>query len=248
MLPKVFFELHSGLPRQGPGSRASTERAFRMIPTLPDQPRILDMGCGPGSSAIELARLSGGRIIAVDNHEPFLGELKERADANGSSDNIEIMNGDMLNLDFSDETFDLIWSEGAIYIIGFSDGLRSWRKLIKSGGYLAVTEVCWLENDRPDELVSYWQENYPAIKSISENIEIINSCGYSLVSHFTLPDFDWWDEYYYPIEKRLENFSKKYADDAEALGVFEMETQEIEMFRKFSRYYGYVFYIMLKND
>ena len=75
-LPKNFWEVHSNLPREGPGDNESTKKAYLMLKDLPENPRILDIGCGPGMQTIELAKLSGGQIVAVDNHQPFLEQLK----------------------------------------------------------------------------------------------------------------------------------------------------------------------------
>ena len=86
--------------------------------------------------------------------------------------------------------------------------------------------------------------NYPAIKTISQNIEIIEDVGYSLIDHFTLPDSAWWEDYYNPLEKRIKRFQEKYTGDKEALEFANASQQEIDLFRKYSNVYGYVFYIM----
>ena len=81
-LPDPFlFALFEGLPRKGPGSAASTERAYRCIDRHLHLPLILDIGCGSGASARELARLSHGEVVAVDLHRPFLRELRAAAAA-----------------------------------------------------------------------------------------------------------------------------------------------------------------------
>lgn len=72
---EFFFEIHQALPRQGPGSSESTRQAFNLLPELSSKPRILDIGCGPGAQTIELAKLSRGLIIALDNHQPYLDQL-----------------------------------------------------------------------------------------------------------------------------------------------------------------------------
>ena len=51
--------------------------------------------------------------------------------------------GSMDALPFEEEELDLIWSEGAIYNIGFERGLNEWRKYLKTGGYVAVSESSW---------------------------------------------------------------------------------------------------------
>lgn len=240
----IFFEIHSSLPREGPGDNESTRKAYLMLPDLPEKPRILDVGCGPGMQTIELAKLSNGRIDALDNHQPFLDHLKKRAEEEGVSDRINIINGDMFALNYEDKSFDLIWSEGAIYIIGFEKGIREWRKLLTDKGYVVVSELSWLRPDPPEEVRKFFAEGYPGIKTINENLETIKKAGYRIINHFVLPDESWWNNYYIPIAAKIPSLRLKYRDDKEALAILDCEELEMEMFRKYSKYYGYVFYIM----
>jgi SAM-dependent methyltransferase len=145
----LFFELFDGLPRQGPGDAASTLRALALVPGVGPQSRILDVGCGTGLQSRVLARSTRARVVAVDNHPPFVEELHRQALALGLGDRIEAHVADMRELDFAPGSFDLIWSEGAIYVMGFEAGLREWRRLLAPGGHLAVTEVCWTRPDPP---------------------------------------------------------------------------------------------------
>ena len=69
----------------------------------------------------------------------------------------------MRQLEFAPGSFDLIWSEGAIYNIGFRAGLEAWRPLLVKGGCMAVSEATWLTEDRPAEARAFWQEGYPAL-------------------------------------------------------------------------------------
>jgi ubiquinone/menaquinone biosynthesis C-methylase UbiE len=246
-LPEFFWVIHSGLPREGPGDNKSTRRAYRMLKDLPKNPRILDIGCGPGMQTVELAKLSGGHIVALDFHVPFLGELKEAAKKEGVDDRVKAVKGDMFNMKFEDGSFDVVWSEGAIFVIGFEKGLREWRQLLTPDGYVVVSELSWLKHDVPQEAETYITQVYPAIKTIEGNIEIIQNSGYRLVSSFVLPSKSWWDNYYTPIETKLPSLKDRYKDDEEASQVIAYEETEIEMFRKYSDYYGYVFYIMQVN-
>ena len=105
-LPKVFWEIHSDLPREGPGDNKSTRKAYMMLEGLPEHPRILDIGCGPGMQTIELAKLSNAQIVALDFHQPFLEQLKKSIKKEGLVDRIEAVNGDMLNLNYEDHSYD----------------------------------------------------------------------------------------------------------------------------------------------
>jgi len=135
---QIFFEIHSGLPREGPGDSRSTKRAFALLSDLPPEPHVLDIGCGPGMQTLDLARLTRGQIVALDNHQPFLDELSARARRAGLGSRVQAIYGDMEDLPFPRASFDLIWAEGSIYIFGFEKGLRAWKTLLRAGGYLAV--------------------------------------------------------------------------------------------------------------
>lgn len=124
---ELFFELFSDLPRQGPGDSACTRRALSLIPPLSPADRILDIGCGTGAQTMELARNSPASIVAVDFHPPYIEELKRRAAQSGIDARVRPCVGDMTHLDFPPHEFDLVWSEGAIYIMGFDAGLVAWR-------------------------------------------------------------------------------------------------------------------------
>ena len=135
-VPEFMYELFREMPRQGPGSNEYTRKAYKFLTGLPPQPNILDVGCGSGMQTLELARISEGQIIALDNYQPFLDDLKRHTEAEGLDNKIKTVNCSMFELPFAKDTFDLIWSEGAIFVIGFEKGLREWKPLIKYGGYL----------------------------------------------------------------------------------------------------------------
>ncbi|MBD3228452.1 MAG: hypothetical protein GF329_09710 [Candidatus Lokiarchaeota archaeon] len=62
---QYFVDLFGELPRCGPGSIEATRKAFYSMRNVPTNPKILDIGVGTGMSTIELAKLSGGSIIAI---------------------------------------------------------------------------------------------------------------------------------------------------------------------------------------
>lgn len=172
-MTELFWEIHSDLPREGPGDNGSTRRAFQTLQdlhSLPVHPQIADMGCGPGMQTLELARISGGAIHALDTHQPFLDELNRRAAAAGLADRITTLNVSMAESPFEPASLDLIWSEGAIYIIGFAAGLRRWRPLLKPGGCVAVTELSWLKPAAPEQARAFWADGYPGMCSVAENL------------------------------------------------------------------------------
>jgi ubiquinone/menaquinone biosynthesis C-methylase UbiE len=243
-LTNIFFEIHSELPREGPGDNESTKKAYSMLRNLPEHPRILDVGCGPGMQTIALAKLSRGRIIALDNHQPFLDDLKRKVEEAGVSGRIQAVNGDMHAIDYAANSFDVIWAEGSIFVIGFERGLREWKRLLTDNGYLIVSELSWLKPDAPEEVRKFFAEVYPVMKTVEENLEVARKTGYRIVGWFAIPESSWWGNYYAPIERKLPALKSKYRGDKDALHILACEEVEIEMYRKYAEYYGYVFYVL----
>ena len=243
---EVFWRLHKGLPQQGPGSDASTRRALAMIPRLPAAPRILDLGCGPGRQALALARETGGHVTAVDLLPPFLAELEERAAASRLGERIETVQASMGDLPFEDESFDLLWSEGAIYNIGFQEGLAGWRRLLRPGCGVAVTEATWLSESPSDAIRSFWNTEYPAMQSIEDNERAVAEAGYTLLGSFVLPEREWWDDYYSPFERRLRALRSE-RDDEVWVTALDYHEKELSTVRECGGSFGYVFYVMQKR-
>jgi ubiquinone/menaquinone biosynthesis C-methylase UbiE len=245
---KIFFEIHKDLPREGPGSFKSTERAYNTIRKHLKKPMILDVGCGPGKQTIDLLNISDGEITAVDNHKPFIDQLEKEIIKGNFSNRVTAKVGDMFNLDFKEEQFDLIWCEGAIYNIGFEKGLSEFRKFLKPKGFIAATEACWLTNNISKEAKIFWDSEYPAIIHLEDNLKIAEECGYKIIDHFVLEKSAWFNDYYNPIIPRLAMLKEKYAGDETAEKIIHLHEKEIEIMDKYSNEVGYVFFILQKND
>lgn len=239
-----LFKLHEGLPRGGPGSNRSTREAIRRLPPLPESPRVLDIGCGPGQQSVVLAQELQGPTIAIDLYPPFLQACRINAELAGVVDLVEAREMSMDALDFEPESIDLIWSEGAVFILGVEAALRLWRPFLKPGAALAFSEATWLTEDPPAEAKAYWAENYPVMATAQANEATAEAQGYKPMDRFTLPASDWSEEYYGPLKERIEEV-KPGARPAMAETIDET-LREIEIFDRFGDCYGYVFYI-LKN-
>ena len=240
----LFFELFSGLPRQGPGDTESTLRALALVPALGPRSRVLDVGCGTGLQTLVLARSSPARFVAVDSHPPFVEAVNRQAEALGLADRLEARVGDMRRLDFAPGSFDLVWSEGAIYVIGFEAGLREWRPLLAPGGHLAVTEVCWTRPDPPAACAAFWAQEYPAIRDVAGRLATIEASGYDTVGHFPLPPSSWWNDYYRPLEENVSAFRELHRGEEDAQGLADQVEREIDVWRRYSDCYGYEFFVM----
>jgi SAM-dependent methyltransferase len=240
----LFFELFGGLPRQGPGDLESTRRAFGLVAPLDSTSLILDLGCGSGTQTVALAAMTPARILAIDSHPPLIARLNETARRLGLADRVQGRVGEMSSPGVPPGSVDLIWAEGSIYNVGFEPGLASFRPLLKAGGHVAVTEACWLKPDPPAPCREFWLAEYPAIADVPACLGKIRSCGYSSVGHFALPALSWWRDYYEPLQAAIEPFRRKYAGDGEAAALADASQREIDIWRKYQDWYGYVFFVM----
>jgi ubiquinone/menaquinone biosynthesis C-methylase UbiE len=245
-MKEIYEELFIDLPKCGPGSGQSIQKAYELLDGLPEQPKILDIGCGTGMQTIELAKLSEGKIYAIDIFQSYLDKLLKIARQENVNEQIRVFNKSMMSLDFDNEFFDVIWSESSIFIIGFEKGLKEWKKFLKKGGYLVVSELIWFKEQRPLEVEEFWAKEYPDIKFNKENLQIIENEGYDLIETFNLKDNEWWENLYTPLEKKVMKLKKKYDKDLEIKEFLEQQQKEIDLFRMYSNYYGYCYYILRK--
>jgi ubiquinone/menaquinone biosynthesis C-methylase UbiE len=244
---ELIVDFHKDAERQGPGSSFETIKALNIIGINKKyQLKIADIGCGSGAQTITLAKNIEGQIIAVDLFPEFLGKLNSKAKELGLKDRITTLEKSMEELPFDNEEFDIIWSEGAIYNIGFETGINKWKNYLKTGGYIAVSEITWITNSRPKELEEYWNNEYPEIDTASNKIRILEENGYSPVGYFILSQNSWIDNYYKPIEERFSAFLKKHNNSEMARNMVEENKEEIRKYQKYKDYYSYGFYIAKK--
>ncbi|AGC49545.1 class I SAM-dependent methyltransferase [Lawsonia intracellularis] len=241
-MKKYLFEAFDGLNRLAPGSTESTQQAIKLLPADFLPKKILDIGCGVGESTLLLAKhFSNAEIIAIDNNQQYINELESKA-----TNNIKPKVMSMFEMDFEPESFDLIWSEGSIYIAGFQTGLKDWKKFLKNNGYFVCSEISWLIDQYSDASKYFWNEAYPEIDTIENNLQKIQSAGYKVLGHFVLPKSNWKENYYAPLQKNLERMKTTYNNDEKAQQVIALIQSEIDLYKENSDDYSYVFYIMKK--
>jgi SAM-dependent methyltransferase len=201
------------------------------------------MGCGTGASSLVLASAVSAQITAIDLFPEFLGELEQRAEAAGVADLIQTRAASMNDLLFEDGSLDAVWSEGAIYNMGFEEGIRSWRRYLKPGGVLAVTELTWWTVDRPAALTAYWERLYPGVGVASAKMTLLEASGYSPIGYFPLPMNCWLENYYRPLRSGFDDFIARHRGSAEARAIIDAENEEFSIYQRYSSFFGYGFYI-----
>ncbi|MGD2066713.1 MAG: class I SAM-dependent methyltransferase [Candidatus Bathyarchaeota archaeon] len=185
-----------------------TRQAFRILPRI-KEPHILDVGCGSGNPTIELAKLSDGRVTGIDIDQNSLDRLNAKIQKEGLSNRVFTKKCSLLNIDFPDETFDIIWAEGSIHIVGFEKGLKELRRLLRQDGFLVV---------------------HDGVKDISDKLKKTPDLGYTLINHFRLPDDAWWVHYFEPLERLIKEQHMKDKTN-ENLSIIARYQTEVNMYK-----------------
>jgi len=244
---QLLIGLHKDGMYQGPGGKAETRQAMRIAGLDRSRHlRIADIGCGTGASTLLLAQELDAEITAVDFLSEFLETLEARATEEGVSERITTLNCSMEALPFSEAEYDVIWSEGAVYTMGFQAGVSAWKHFLKPNGIMVLSEMTWLSESRPHEIQAHWDAEYPEIDVASAKIKILEQNGFCPEGYFVLPKSCWVQNYYKPMESRFSHFLKACKHSEAAEHIVELEKNEIALFEKYGDYYGYGVYIARK--
>lgn len=246
---QFFLLFHEGIPRQGPGTPGATADAFRRVqPLLPPSPAILDLGCGGGGQTVTLASLGSGTILAIDRYPPFIEQLERRVAELGLAGRVVARVGDMNALDLPPESFDLIWCEGALFVLGFERGLRTLRPLLRGRGVVVASEATWLRplEEVPRDVLEFWAEAYPAMTDVEGNLALARAAGFTPLDHFTLPE-EGWAAYVDPLERRMNDVLAQHPGDRDAEEAANRERREAAMFRNNLKYFGYEFFLLQRS-
>jgi len=202
-----------------------TKLAFQLLPRI-DNPHILDIGCGSGIPTIALAKLSEGKIKGIDTDQSLLDRLDKRSQEEELTNQVDTKQCSLFDIDFPNETFDIVWAEGSIWIIGFKKGLEKWRRLLKPKGFLVV---------------------HDSIKTAFNELDMLSSLGYRLINHFELPEDAWLKEYAIPLGRLIKEQRKK-SKDAETLKMLNRYQNEVNMIKRNPTDHVSAFYIMQKSQ
>jgi ubiquinone/menaquinone biosynthesis C-methylase UbiE len=239
----LICEYFSGVERQGPGSPEVTIKALSFIDHLSDMSLIADLGCGTGGQTMTLAQHVSGQITGLDLFPDFIRIFNRNAERLTLADRVKGVVGSMADLPFEKESLDLIWSEGAIYNIGFERGLREWREYLKVGGYVAVSEATFFTVKRPVELHDFCSLHFPDIDTIPNKTTVMQNAGYIPVATFIIPENCWTEHFYAPCCRIQEAFLQKHKGNKMAEELIASEIHDMKIYCKYKKFYGYVFYI-----
>lgn len=125
-----------------PGGRRSTEELLRQARYTAAHD-VLDIGCGVGTTAIQIARRFGCRVTAVDISPLMLQRAGMNVGTAGLADQIAVEHGDITALRFADNTFDRVLAEAVTMFVDRRQAVRELVRVCKRGGMVLATEFLW---------------------------------------------------------------------------------------------------------
>ena len=236
----AMVTLHGEMERQGPGDEALTRRLLDRLPYLPPVPRIADLGCGTGASALVLAEALGAPVDCVDAAAEFIAILEGRAAARGLGHLIDGRVADMALYRHDDGPLDLLWSEGAAYNLTFAGALSAWRPILATGGCAVISELTWFRAERPQRVEAFWAEAYPQLADEASNVATAEEGGFEVLFTERLPPEAWRSGYYGPLSARAKALSDGASDAMRQ--VIDDTRREIALFEEADDALGYTYY------
>ncbi|MBE0366910.1 MerR family transcriptional regulator [Pseudoalteromonas aurantia] len=234
-----FMKVFQTLERWGPGSEDDTKHALSLIPTAPSS--ILEIGCGKGLATNVLAKCSQAQITAIDNEQLALDQLAKRFEEKGLAARLEVCCTNMAALPYSNESYDLIWSEGSAYIIGIEKALMLWKPILKKQGYLMMSDLVWKTSSPSEQAIEFWRHEYPDIQTVQTRIKQIEKTGYQVIANFSQSKSAWLN-YYNPLRERLNELEPEMVNST----AFKNMKNEVSICTEFADEFGYHMFILAK--
>ncbi|TGO47781.1 hypothetical protein BOTNAR_0506g00010 [Botryotinia narcissicola] len=174
---------------------------------IKDGDKVLDVGCGVGGPAREIAKFTGAHITGLNNNDYQIERATRYAAKEGMSDQLKFVKGDFMQMSFPENSFDAVYAiEATVHAPSLEGVYSQIFKVLKPGGTFGVYE--WLMTDNYDNENEHHREIRLGIEQgdgisnmvkISEGIAAIQAAGFELVLNEDLakrPDATPW---YYPL-------------------------------------------------
>jgi SAM-dependent methyltransferase len=171
-----------------PGGRASTEALLDRAAITADS-RILDVGCGVATTAVEIARRFGANVTAVDIAPLML----ERAEANVAAAKLDgrvtVGHGDILDLKYDDGTFDVVIAEAVTMFVNRAKAAGELARVAKPGGRVLATEFFWRQPPSPEAREIFLGQVCPGLEfdTIDDWVRLYQSAGLTDLDTVTGP-------------------------------------------------------------
>ncbi|PHH49621.1 Sterol 24-C-methyltransferase erg-4 [Ceratocystis fimbriata CBS 114723] len=173
--------------------------------------KVLDVGCGVGGPAREIAKFTGCHVTGLNNNDYQIERATHYAQKEGLSKQLAIVKGDFMQMSFPDNSFDAVYAIEATCHAPTLEGVYSQiYRVLKPGGIFGVYE--WLMTDEYDNDNIAHREIRLGIElgdgisnmcKISEGVAAMKAAGFELLHHEDLADRDDPYPWYWPLSGEL---------------------------------------------
>lgn len=117
---------------------------------MPAGARVLDVGCGVGGPAREIAQFTGAHVTGINNNDYQIERARIYTKKRGLSNLVDFVKGDFMHLPFEDNTFDMVYAiEATVHAPSLADVYTEIARVLKPGGTFGVYE--WVMTDAYDD-------------------------------------------------------------------------------------------------
>ncbi|TRO47619.1 class I SAM-dependent methyltransferase [Candidatus Bathyarchaeota archaeon] len=136
------------------GGKEATRALIQMCGIAPES-HVLDVGCGTGYTACEIAREHGSRVTGIDISETMVSKAMQRARKEGLGDRVEFRVADVFSLPFDDAFYDIALFESVLTPIPGDklEALMEVVRVVRPGGMIGANESFILDS-APEE---FWR-------------------------------------------------------------------------------------------
>ncbi|KAJ9132356.1 Sterol 24-C-methyltransferase [Pleurostoma richardsiae] len=181
--------------------------------------KVLDVGCGVGGPAREIAKFTGAHITGLNNNDYQIERATHYAVKEKLSGQLKFVKGDFMQMSFPDNTFDAVYAiEATVHAPKLEGVYGEIFRVLKPGGVFGVYE--WLMTDEYDNDNVHHRDIRLAIElgngisnmcKISEAVDAMEKVGFELLRHEDLaarPDPMPW---YWPLSGEMK-YMQSYMD------------------------------------
>jgi ubiquinone/menaquinone biosynthesis C-methylase UbiE len=161
-----------------PGGRRSTDELFKQADFQAGQ-QVLDVGCGVGTTATHIAHRFGAQVTAVDISDLMLNRAHANVRSLHLADRIEVKQGDIMALDFPDNSFDRVVAEAVTMFVDRPGAARELVRVCRPGGRVLATEFLWRKPPTPEARQIFLGEVCPGMNfdTLDDWVQIYREAG-----------------------------------------------------------------------
>ena len=148
------------------GGASSIDRLAELC-QLNKESKILVVGCGTGGNSCYLASKYGSQIVGIDIAKQMIEHAQERAKALGLTDLVTFQVGDAYNLDFPNNSFDIVLTVFVSQFLDLKLAFPGFLHVLRPDGYLGINEM-YRADDVPEEALTRVEEGEEVFREITE--------------------------------------------------------------------------------